>query len=165
MLNCRNVLIVLLFLASAFLIQGCGGGGGDSSHVTSTGSISGTVYAPDGTTPVAGAIVYIPRGRAIEPPERSFAWTVSDIDGSFLLENVPAGNNIVKIIKDAWIQSFELTVPADQSVEAPKAVTTFADDLDAPPGSPFPGSNGDLDEPPAPPNNSGPIDEPPPPPV
>lgn len=102
----------------------CGGGGGtctgfclnqdNSCAANSKTRITGKVYAPNGTLPLPGALIYVPNGAATSPygvtPITSgvanggtceqcnqtasgspLVSTTSAYDGSFTLENVPAG--------------------------------------------------------------------------
>jgi hypothetical protein len=86
-------------------------------------TISGTVYAPEGTLPLYGAIVYInnepvtpfPPGAACERCTDSLsgkpiATALTDTAGRFVLENVPVGNNIPLVIQvGRWRR--QITVP------------------------------------------------------
>ncbi len=150
----------LLLCFAWIAMSGCGGGGGSSTSAQ-LGTISGVVYAPDGITPVADATVYVPTGRAAAPPEEAITWTASGNDGSFVLNNIPVGLATVKIIKGYWTRSFEVMVQSSQTLQVAKAMTTLLESIDAPPGTPFPGGDGDLDEPPAPPSGDAPVDPPP----
>ncbi|MBX3125110.1 MAG: carboxypeptidase regulatory-like domain-containing protein [Polyangiaceae bacterium] len=87
-------------------IPSCSGGG--------TTTISGTVYAPNGTLPLYNAIVYIPlfRDEPLDPItlgascdkcnasiKNTVRTTLSDHEGKFTLENVPAGANIPLVVQ------------------------------------------------------------------
>jgi len=72
-------------LLMAVLVVGCGGGGGGGP---STGSVAGYVMAPDGTTPVVDAYVYIPTAAA---SRRAVPFDYTDQYGYFRIDNVPAG--------------------------------------------------------------------------
>lgn len=88
-----------------------------------TTSISGKVYAPNGTDPLPNVTVYIPNapvdpflaGVACPvvgtPPSGSpLVGTVSDVDGSFTLTDVPVGASIpLVIVSGRWRR--QLTVP------------------------------------------------------
>jgi len=88
-------------------------------------AITGTVYAPNGTLPLYNVNVYVPAGPA-QPfhegvsceqctavPE-NFTITRSKPDGTFRLENVPAGTNIPLTIQiGKWRRQF--TVPMVES--------------------------------------------------
>jgi len=86
------------------------------------GTIEGIVYAPNGTTSLAGAIVSMPGAAPSDPPVTS---TTSGADGFFRLENVPAGNVTITISKGSWNTSFQLNVIAGQSMTAPIEMTTL----------------------------------------
>jgi hypothetical protein len=75
-------------------------------------SISGTVYAPNGTLPLYGVDVYVPRSDPGPLPDGaqcdrcdvglrggSFAQTRTDEAGNFKLENVPAAANVPLVIQ------------------------------------------------------------------
>jgi hypothetical protein len=158
--------ILLICSCGALLTGGCGG----SATISYSATLTGVVYAPDGVTRVADALVYVPKGRAAsrDLPEETITWTTSGTDGSFVLGNVPAGTTTVKILKDEWSQSFEIDVPSGESIEVSKETTTLsiAGDLGAPPGSPFT-EDDSLDSPPGSPQRDGiedSLDLPPPPP-
>lgn len=74
-------------------------------------SVSGTVYAPNGTLPLYGVNVYVPRDAvpAFTPgatcdrcskdlPGSPIAKTTSDAAGAFKLDGIPAGDNVPLII-------------------------------------------------------------------
>jgi hypothetical protein len=75
-------------------------------------TISGTVFAPNGTLPVSGAVVYVPNGE-VPPiadgarcetcaswlPERPAAITTSSTDGSFVLHDVPIGLDVPVVVQ------------------------------------------------------------------
>jgi len=158
-----NLLLSIILGLSVLLLQGCGGGGGNSAPETPTGTLKGVVYAPDGVTPVEGAIVYIPAGRTAAP-EPAITSTVTASDGSFTLTNVPTGKTLVKIVKDAWTQTIDVEVTASATTTLSKEATTF---LDMPPGAPNIGSSDTIDQPPGAPFRTGSQDTwdmPPPPP-
>ncbi|HWB31614.1 MAG TPA: choice-of-anchor D domain-containing protein [Acidobacteriaceae bacterium] len=89
-----------------------------------TTSITGTVYAPNGTDPLPNVTVYIPNAPvapftagvscpiAGAPPSGSpLVGGVTDVNGNFELDNVPVGTNIpLVIISGRWRR--QLTVPA-----------------------------------------------------
>ncbi len=90
---------------------------------TATTSITGTVYAPNGTDPLPNVTVYIPND-VVEPftpgvscplvgtpPSGSpLVGTVSGTDGGFELDNVPAGDGIpLVIVSGRWRR--QLVVP------------------------------------------------------
>lgn len=159
-----NLSLLIILGAAVLLLQGCGGGGGGASTPAAlTGTLRGVVYAPDGITPVAGAMVYVPVGRAATP-EPAVTSTVSANDGSFTLTNVPVGTTSVKIVKNAWTQTINVEIAASETKSLPKETTTF---LDLPPDAPVTGDADTLDPPPANPfrtSTQDTYDMPPPPP-
>ena len=86
-------------------------------------SISGTVFAPNGTLALYGATVYVPNGdtgtmmpgaqcsRCMDSlPGGSIANTQSDTAGQFALTNVPAGRNVPLVIQiGKWRRQVEIT--------------------------------------------------------
>jgi len=75
-------------------------------------SVSGTVYAPNGTLPLYGVTVYVPVAdpgplhagvtcdRCVDtPPGGAYTQTLTDEAGHFLLEGVPAAQNIPLVIQ------------------------------------------------------------------
>jgi hypothetical protein len=130
---------------------GDGGGGGDgdvdmaippfceglacnqvqcSGGVTTT--LTGKVYAPNGTLPLYNAIVYVPNG-IVEPftpgvtcdqcgaisSGKPLVTALTGPDGAFRLENVPIGDNIPLVIQlGRWRR--QVTIPhVDACVETP----------------------------------------------
>ncbi len=92
-----------------------------------TSTISGIVYAPNGTDPLPGVLVYIPNAAvaaftpgvscavAGQPPSGSpLVGTTTAVDGSFTLANVPVGNNIPLVVQSGrWRR--QVTVPSTAS--------------------------------------------------
>lgn len=120
-------------LCSAALILGCGGKKGDDNgdddnspdacigiecnvvHCSQMGlpptTLSGTVFAPNGTLPLNGVTVYVPRDPvppftegvqcdrcSVTLPGSAVTQTVSDATGHFSLPNVPSGVDVPLII-------------------------------------------------------------------
>jgi Bacterial Ig domain len=86
-----------------------GGGGGDN-----TGTVSGTVFAPNGIDPVNGALVFIQDNGVSavgDPPGEPYeVFTYSGANGQFTLDNVPTGLQSLKILKGAFFKVFNITV-------------------------------------------------------
>lgn len=94
----------------------CPGGG--------TTTLTGKVYAPNGTLPLYNAIVYVPNSTPQPFPEGvtcdrcngnvsgdPVVQTLTDATGSFTLENVPVGNNIPLVIQlGKWRR--QVTIPS-----------------------------------------------------
>ncbi len=95
-------------------------------------SLSGTVFAPNGTLPLYGITVYIPLGDpgpvsdtlacdrcSSTLPGGAVAQATSGEDGTFTLENVPVGDNIPLIITSGkWRR--QITIPrVEQCVDTP----------------------------------------------
>jgi hypothetical protein len=90
---------------------------------TSGNSISGTVLAQNGVDRIAGALIYVPQdGNATgsenetddgaAPDDPHFAYAYSLADGTFTLDNVPQGAQLVIIIKGAFHKLVNVNVAA-----------------------------------------------------
>ena len=116
----KNNLVLMVLLALSVLAIGCGGGGTDPPPVDQTGDLTGVVYAPNGTDPVSGALVYVvdrSGGGTGDPPgENHYAYDYSNADGSFLLENIPVGNQLFKMLKGAFSKEIELSVTEGDNI-------------------------------------------------
>ena len=103
-------------------------------------SISGTVYAPNGTLPLYGVNVYVPLsdpGPLVEGvqcgncasslPGGAIAETVTDEAGHFTLKNVPATDAVPVIVQvGKWRRQFTVpTIAACQDTAVPVASTTL----------------------------------------
>jgi hypothetical protein len=114
-----------------------------------TTSVSGTVYAPNGTLPLPNALVYVPDGPIASLPAgvtcdpcgsvlgaTPLAQTVSDASGHFVLPGVPAGANVPLVIQiGKWRRQVVLaSVPACADTPLPAGQTRL----------PRNGSEGDL---------------------
>jgi hypothetical protein len=110
--------------------NGTGGGGGGGGHVSCPqnnscpggATVTGKVYAPNGTDPIAGASVYVPTGNNEFPPGvscdvcstgsfQSCTQVFSGTDGSFTLTGVPAGMTEIDIQKGRFRRRLQLNVP------------------------------------------------------
>lgn len=101
--------------ASLFGDTGIGGCTGLACQVSScagtTTSVSGTVFAPNGTLPLYNAVVYVPNAPLDDIPEGAscdhcgnvsgspIASTLSDTSGNFTLKNIPDGVNIPLVVQ------------------------------------------------------------------
>lgn len=115
----------------------CGGGGDNRcGHDPSdpcaggTTSVSGTVYMPNGTVPLYGALVYVPKSLADIPaiadkvacercdtqvPPTAVAHALSATDGSFTLKGVPSGNVPLVIQVGRFRRKVDIQVNACQN--------------------------------------------------
>ncbi|MCW9708505.1 hypothetical protein [Fodinibius salsisoli] len=126
--------ITLIFALCIVTLQACsdnssGSEGGEKVEVT------GTIQAPDGSTPLAGATVFIPKGganKAIaskakasplattmegecpEPAESYAAFTCTNADGSFTF-NIPVSGSSVTLKITKGIFSFEQNININDS--------------------------------------------------
>jgi hypothetical protein len=118
-----KTIIAICFML--LLIAGCGGG---TTTPGTTGTLTGNVFAPNGTDPISGALVYIldKGSQAIgDPPAEAYdAFDYSGADGSFQLDNVPTGSQTLKIIKGAFTKTATITVK-EGTYALPAAVTTL----------------------------------------
>ncbi len=118
----------------ACFIQDCG-----SKGLPST-SVSGTVYAPNGTLPLYGVTVYVPASDPGPLPDGvqcgqclttllggSLAQAVTDEAGNFTLNGVPATKDVPLVIQvGKWRRQFKLpNVAACQDTPLVKAETTL----------------------------------------
>ncbi len=102
-----------------------------------TSTISGVVYAPNGTDPLPGILVYIPNAPvaaftpgvscavAGQPPSGSpLVGTTTAVDGTFTLTNVPVGNNIPLVVQSGrWRR--QVVVPSTASCSNTAFSTRF----------------------------------------
>jgi hypothetical protein len=102
-------------------------------------TITGRVFAPNGTLPLYGVNVYVPAsdpGPLVEGvtcdrcgtlPGGSIAQTVTDENGEFRLENVPATSEVPVVVQSGkWRRQFKVaTVAACQDNAVDKANTTL----------------------------------------
>ena len=88
-----------------------------------TTTITGTVYAPNGTDPLPNVLVYVPNApvepftpgvscpaAGVQPSGSPLVGSVTDIHGNFLLSNVPVGANI-PIVAKIGLWRRQVTVP------------------------------------------------------
>lgn len=87
-----------------------------------TTSISGTVYMPNGSTPLYGAWVYIPNGTVAPLPTGAvcaqcgmpvsgdpLAAALSDVNGKFTLNDVPVGTDVPVVIQSGkWRKQIKI---------------------------------------------------------
>src|SRR5215468_7614584 len=107
--------------------NGTGGGGGhvscpQNNSCPGGATVTGKVYAPNGTDPIAGASIYVPTGNNEFPPGvscdvcstgsfQSCTQVFSGTDGSFALNGVPAGMTEIDIQKGRFRRRLHLDVP------------------------------------------------------
>ncbi|MCW5941253.1 MAG: carboxypeptidase regulatory-like domain-containing protein [Fimbriimonadaceae bacterium] len=100
----RCSVIATLLIALSALLVGCGGSSSEP-EARLVGTVEGRVYAPNGALPMAGATVSSPDARGS---------TVTNAQGDFRLENVPAGNTPITIRKGGWTKIVNKAVTANQ---------------------------------------------------
>jgi hypothetical protein len=127
--------------------DGDGDADGDADGDTDgpAGALRGTVLAPNGVTPIAGALVYLTNDDAPAIPSGIYCyecddmtgrkWTLSGPDGGFLLESVPAGQWNIVTRKGMFQRQRAITAAGDPNQEVPVSLTTLpgqnsADGLD-----------------------------------
>jgi hypothetical protein len=85
-------------------------GDGDPVPTEGAGGIRGRICSPSEHAYVVGAEVYV-------ETDDGLISTVTDGDGWFLLENVPAGDHTVMVEKGSFHTTFDVTVEADEVTE------------------------------------------------
>ena len=105
------------------------GAQGDSGQMACPGgptTLTGKVFAPNGTLPLYNAIVYVPsqepapitRGASCEPCDAKVSGSpivtaLTDATGSFTLTNVPAGDKVPLVVQlGKWRRQVTVSVPA-----------------------------------------------------
>jgi hypothetical protein len=117
---------------------------GDSDGDTDTnpggsGTIRGTVMAPNGALPISGALVYVTSGNAPPIDDGVYCyecddmtgkkWTLSEPDGTWQIEDVPAGTHTLVTRKGFFRRQRAIDVVADATTDVPVETTTMpADD-------------------------------------
>jgi hypothetical protein len=79
------------------------------------GTIEGRVCAPDGTTWLSGADVYV------ELANGTRVATTTDADGAYTLTNVPVGVQVVHIVKGSFSDTTNVTVVDGQTTTIPES--------------------------------------------
>lgn len=116
-------ILLTALLALALVMAGC-----DSADpAQETGTVTGTVLAPDGVTPVGGATVtlegaqLVRTGPAMEVAALNAPQTFTDADGNFVLEGVPVGDQTLTARRGLFQVSIPVVVEAGTVTEAPPA--------------------------------------------
>ena len=109
-----------------------GDGGPGACAAGKETSLTGTVYAPNGTLPIYNALVYVPRSSLAPfpsglscdrcgalPPGEPVTAALTDAHGEFTLKSVPAGTNVPLVIQvGKWRRQVRVpSVPACQSTK------------------------------------------------
>ena len=103
-----------------------------------TSSVSGTVYAPNGTDPLPGVLVYVPNstvgaltsGVSCELAGQTASGsplvsTMTSANGKFTLDNMPVGTNIPLVIQAGkWRR--QLVIPSVTACSNTALASTFA---------------------------------------
>jgi hypothetical protein len=135
-----TVSLLLGFGAAAASGQSCVGLAcqQQSCSGNATTSITGTVYAPNGTDPLPNVTVYIPNAAVAPftpgvscpvvgaaPSGSPLVGTTTDVNGNFTLINVPVGSNIpLVIISGRWRR--QLVIPGTTACSNTALPSTFA---------------------------------------
>jgi uncharacterized protein YjdB len=93
------------------------------------GTVTGTVTAADGTTPIGDALVEVEGTSAFRTSAYGGSATNSGVpistrsaaNGTYTLQNVPAGPRVIIATRGAFQARVNVTVVANQTVAAPKA--------------------------------------------
>jgi hypothetical protein len=121
----RSLLFLLLVAAISILALGCGGA---SISIDKYGTITGTIFMPNGADPVSDALVYVEDrsgGATGDPPTEPYLeYTYSEANGTFILPNVPVGTQYMMIIKGAFSKEIQVTVVEGNNA-LPGATTTL----------------------------------------
>ncbi len=109
-------------------------GDGDSDP-GALGTIRGTVLAPNGTTPISGALVYLAAGDVEEIPEQIYCyecddmtgkkWTLSGPDGSWTIADALAGTHNLVTRKGFFRRQRQIEVVAGTVTDIPAETTTL----------------------------------------
>ena len=92
--------------------------------VAALGTVTGTVTAADGTTPIGDALVEVEGTSAFggsATGARAPISTRSAANGTYMLQGVPAGPQVIVATRGAFQARVNVTVVANQTVAAPKA--------------------------------------------
>jgi hypothetical protein len=87
------------------------------------GNVTGRVCAPDGTTWLAGADVFV------ELDDGTLVETTSDGDGFYLLEGVPAGDHTLVIVKGSTTTELPISVEDGGLIQIPEEQCAIENDL------------------------------------
>ena len=146
-----KILFVLLFLSLPVYMTACGDDPVSSDPVTETpvtetedeeeqeseseegfGSVTGIVTATNGITPIQGALVRLKTDS--ESSNYSGPEDLTDIDGRFNLENVPAGDQTLVATRGVFRAEKEVVIEADIVLEISEFVLTPVEKLAYIPG-------------------------------
>jgi hypothetical protein len=110
------------------------------------GEIHGVVLAPNGVTPVSGALVYVTSSDAVPIPDEAYCyecddmtgkkWTLSGADGTWSIPDAAAGARNLVTRKGFFQRQRQIEIAADAETEIPSELTTLpsedgAEGLDA----------------------------------
>ncbi len=114
----------------------------DTGPAGPSGTIQGTVWAPTGTFPISGALVYVTDGDANAIDDNAYCyecddmtgkkWTLSGPDGSWVLDGVPAGTHNLVTRKGFFQRQRSITVEGGDTPQdiAAEITTLPADSTD-----------------------------------
>ena len=107
----------------------------DTDPPTGFTDLSGTVLAPSTLFPIPGALVYITDGDGSPIPDEIFCydcedmtgkkWTLSNADGTWTIEDVPAGTHNVITRKGFFQRQREIVVTGAETQDVPAEHTTL----------------------------------------
>ena len=109
-------------------VNNAGGGGGGGGNAT----VSGVVYAPNGSDPISQALVYVAGSAASaagDPPTVPYiSYDYTEPDGSFSLTEVPTGSQSIVMQKGAFTKTVSYTVMEGANTLPPGDTTLPASD-------------------------------------
>jgi hypothetical protein len=127
--------MVFLFL----VVAGVSSRAGAQACSSGTGTVTGTVYAPNGTDPLPNVTVYIPTAPpagftpgvscpmvGAPPSNASAVGAETDVNGHFELDGVPAGTTQVVIVSGRWRRVLAIpAVNACQTYAVPASIAVM----------------------------------------
>jgi len=107
----------------------------DTEYTGPTGTIQGVVWAPTGTFPISGALVYVTNDNAYPIEDNAYCyecddmtgkkWTLSGPDGTWIIEGVPSGERNLVTRKGFFQRQRQITVVGDTVQDVPAEITTL----------------------------------------
>ncbi len=107
-------------------VEGKSGSAQLTVTVAAFGTVTGLVTAADGATPIADALVEVESTAPVSSARlvSAVASTRTALNGTYTLQNVPTGPQVIVATRGAFQAKVNVNVQANQSVAAPKAALT-----------------------------------------